>query len=305
MTRARSVFALHVGLGLAAAAVLLLALMTAVGSLSFDAPSPAALAEACITFALPDASVAAVTSLALGSLATAVLILGVRSAVRQVLASRRIVRRLLIRGRGPGGSVLFDHGQPQAFCAGLVRPRIYISTGATSLLSDDELDAVLAHEAHHVRVRDPLRVFVVRVVTDALFFLPAARRLADRYAALAELAADSAAVRKRGAQPLASALLTFEAADPAVVGIAPERVDHLLGERPAWQLPVALIAWSLTMLAAVAVVNLRLDAVHQGPQLNIPLFAAQTCMLLMAVLPVVLGGFGILGARRAIGHRSV
>jgi Zn-dependent protease with chaperone function len=200
--------------------------------------------------------------------------------------------------------VLFEHSEPRAFCAGLLRPRIYLSTGALSVLSSDELDAVLAHEAHHARVRDPLRVFVVRVVSDALFFLPAARKLAERYAALAELAADAAAVRRRGPQPLASALLTFEAADPAVVGIAPERVDHLLGERPAWQLPVALIAWALTALTAVAVVALRLDAVQvDGPVLNVPLLAAQACMLLMAALPVLLGGLSILGARRAIARR--
>lgn len=48
-------------------------------------------------------------------------------------------------------------------------------------------------------------------------------RLSRRYAALAELAADRAAVRasRDDVAPLASALLSFEAADPAVVGIAP------------------------------------------------------------------------------------
>jgi len=304
VTRARAVLALHVGLGVLATAVLVFAFATAVGGLSFTAPSVTALAQACASFVLPEVSVAAVVSLALGSLALAVLLLGLRSAARQGLASRRIVRALPRRGGGPSGAILFDHAHPQAFCAGLLRPRIYLSTGATATLSAEELQAVLAHEAHHAHVRDPLRVFVVRVVGDALFFLPAARRLAERYADLAELAADAAAVRKGGAQPLASALLTFEAADPAVVGIAPERVDHLLGARPAWQLPVALIVWSLTALTIVAVITMRLDAAQHGPALNVPLFAAQTCMLVMAFLPLLFGGLGILGARRALGRRA-
>lgn len=304
MTRARAVFALHASLGLVAAGVLMFALVAAAGGLSFDAPSASALAEACASFVLPDLGVASVASLALGSLAAAVLVLGARSAVGQVLASRRIVRGLPRRGLGPGGAVLFAHEKPQAFCAGLLRPRRYLSTGAASSLTADELDAVLAHEAHHARVRDPLRVFVVRVVSDALFFLPAARELADRYADLAEMAADSAAVRTSGAQPLASALLTFEAADPAVVGIAPERVDHLLGKRPAWQLPVALLAVSLTVLTVVAVIAVRLDAAaHHGPALNVPLFAAQACMLLMAAAPVAFGGLAILGGRGALARR--
>ena len=303
MTRARTVFALHAGLGVTATAVLLFALATAIGGLSFDAPAAAALAEACVSFVFPDLDVASVAGLAAGSLAAAGFLLGLRSAARQLLASRRIVRGILRRGAGPQGAVLFEHAQPQAFCAGLLRPRIHLSTGAVSTLSAEELDAVLAHEAHHARVRDPLRVFVVRVVSDALFFLPAARKLAERYADLAELAADSAAIRQRGAQPLASALLTFEAADPAVVGIAPERVDHLLGQRPAWQLPLALIAWSLTALTIVAVITMRIDAAQHGPALNVPLFAAQACMLLMAVMPVLFGGLGILGGRRALARQ--
>ena len=304
MTRAKAVFALHGALGIVAAGVLLFALATAVSGLSFDAPSAAALIEACASFVLPDLGVVSVLSLMLGSLAAAVFVLGVRSAVRQVLASRRIIRALSRRGQGPAGAVLFAHDKPQAFCAGLLRPRVYLSTGATSALTADELDAVLAHEAHHARVRDPLRVFVVRVVGDALFFLPASRKLAERYAALAEMAADSAAVRTGGAQPLASALLTFEAADPAVVGIAPERVDHLLGERPAWQLPVALLAWSVTALTVVAAIATRLDAAQHGPALNVPLLAAQACMLLMAAAPMVFGGIGILGTRRALARRA-
>lgn len=303
MTRARAVFALHAGLGVTATAVLLFALATAIGGLSFDPPSAAALAEACVSFVFPDLDVASVAGLAAGSLAAAVFLLALRSAVRRLVASRRIVRGLPRRGAGPHDAVLFEHAQPQAFCAGLLRPRIYLSTGAVSTLSAEELDAVLAHEAHHARVRDPLRVLVVRVVSDALFFLPAARKLAERYADLAELAADSAAIRQRGAQPLASALLTFEAADPAVVGIAPERVDHLLGKRPAWQLPLALIVWSLTALTVVAVITMRIDAAQQGAALNVPLFAAQACMLLMAVMPVLFGGLGILGARRALARR--
>jgi hypothetical protein len=91
VTRARTVFALHAGLGVVAAAVLVLALAAAIGGLSFSPPSAAALAEACVAFALPEASVASVGALALGSLAMAVLVLGLRSAARQLLASRRIV----------------------------------------------------------------------------------------------------------------------------------------------------------------------------------------------------------------------
>lgn len=305
MTPAKAIWALQSALGLAATAVLSLALAVGVGSMTFDVPSAVALADACRSLTLPDASLASVTSLALGSLAVAVMMLAARSATRQLRASRRFVRTLNVVGSGPDGAVLFEDARPQAFCAGLLRPRIYVSTGTLRALGSDELDAVMAHEAHHARLHDPLRVLIARVLSDALFFLPAVRRLADRYSALAELAADSAAVRARGTQPLASALLAFEAADPAVVGIAPERVDHLLGDRPAWELPLALMAWAVVVLTVVTVVALRLEAAQGVSGLNVPRFAADLCMVTMVVVPLVLGAAALLAARRLMAMHRV
>src|SRR5439155_13985574 len=69
---------------------------------------------------------------------------------------------------------------PQAFCVGTIRPRIYVSVGALKRLSATELDAVLAHERHHQRRRDPLRLLVVEALAHGLFFLPALRPLAVR-----------------------------------------------------------------------------------------------------------------------------
>jgi len=299
---ARAIWVLQSALGVAGVAILALSLAVALSGVTFDAPSATALAEACRSWTLPDASIASVTGLGLGSLAVAVLMLAARSATRQLRASRRFLRTLTISGAGPDGAVRFEDARPLAFCAGLLRPRVYLSTGAIRALSMEELDAVMAHEAHHARLRDPLRVLIARVLSDALFFLPAVRRLADRYSALAELAADGAAVRARGTQPLASALLAFEAADPVVVGIAPERVDHLLGDRPAWELPLALIAWAVVVLTAVAVVALRLEASREAP-LSLPMFAADLCMVAMAVVPLVFGAVALLGGRRLLTSR--
>jgi Zn-dependent protease with chaperone function len=303
VTRARVVLGLHAGLATLAAGVLGLTLFVAAQAVSLRPPSAAALATACTRFALPDVSIVSVAALAFGSLAIAVVLRSAVSLARQLRDTRRFLAALPVTGSGPRGSVLIAADTPQAFCAGLLRPRIYISHVTLKALRADELDAVLAHEAHHVRLRDPLRIALARSVSDGLFFLPAARRLADRYTALAELAADGSAVRAHGAQPLASALLAFERADPAVVGMAPERFEHLLGDPSPWQLPLALIAWAMAVLAAVAAIALRLHAADGAAMFNLPLVAAQSCMLLMAVLPVVLGASMILAGRR-IGRRG-
>ena len=303
MSKARVVLALQAGLAALAAGVLGLGLLIAASDVSLRPPSAAELAAACSRFALPEVSVVSAAVLAIGSLAVAVVVLSFRSLLRQALATRRFLAALRVTGPGPEGSVLFAGDAPHAFCAGLLRPRVYVADITLEALQAEELDAVLAHEAHHRRLRDPLRIAVARAVSDGLFFLPAARQLERRYAALAEMAADGAAVKVAGASSLASALLVCEQADPAVVGIAPERVDHLLGDRPRWELPLALIAWSVAVLAAVAAVLWRLsDASHA--MLNLPLLAAQSCMLAMAVLPVLVGAGAVLSARRLVARGS-
>lgn len=81
-------------------------------------------------------------------------------------------------------------GRPLAYCAGLIRPRVWISTGAAAALGRDELEAVLLHEAYHLRHRDPLRVFISLVLQRMFFGFPMVSALGARFAVAKELDAD-------------------------------------------------------------------------------------------------------------------
>ena len=310
MTKARAVICLLGTLALLGAGVTAVALFAAAKSVRWELPSVAAVVEACQSFALPQLTAISVVALVLGSGAFAVFALAGRSVLRQVRASRRFLATLQITGAARSAAprrFVFADEAPKAFCAGLLQPRVYVSTGAIAALADDELQAVLAHERHHARCRDPLRLLVARTASDALFFLPGMRQLADRYAALAELAADGAAVHATGGErrPLAAALLAFEAAtSPTVVGIAPERVDSLLGDRPAWQLPLTLIASALVVLTAVTVVAMRVAEASAHTALDMPLLLANACMLAMGTLPLALGAATLLTSKRALRQRA-
>lgn len=269
-------------------------------------PSLAALVAACRSFALPDATATSVLALILGSGAFGVLALAARSATRQLVASQRYLRRLDVTGPAPFVSprtFVYRGDAPQAFCGGLLRPRIFVSSATLDALTEDELEAVLAHESHHARCRDPLRLLIARTASDALFFLPGMRQIASRYAELAEVAADAAAVRASGGsgRSVAAALLAFDStASPAVVGVAPERVDNLLGDTPAWELPLALIACALVISTAVGVVALRVAEASAQSELSLPLLLANACMLVMAVIPLFLGATALLGSGRLL-----
>ena len=139
------------------------------------------------TLTAPALNTAAVVMLPLAALGLVALARGVRAGGAQVLAQHRFLDALPVVGPLPAHPdvlVVADR-RPQAFCAGHLRPRVFVSTATQRLLSPAELDAVLADEAHDRLRRDPLRIATARALCEALFFLPVLRRLTERYCALA------------------------------------------------------------------------------------------------------------------------
>jgi Zn-dependent protease with chaperone function len=298
MASARRVWALQLAVGLAGVLTTAAALLVALTRIDFSLPAPDELVAACQRYALPHLRPASALVLILGGVASAAVVRTVAAVVRQVRDSRRF-ERALETTCWVGTARVFEDDQPHAFCIGLLRSRVYVSRGALELLHDDALEAVLAHETHHARRRDPLRLLVARALADGLFFLPLVRRLAERYAALAELAADEAAAAARGGRrALASALLAFDDHPSPAVGIAPERVEHLLGRRPAWELSIVVLLGAAVTVGLLLAVTVRVAEAAGQAAVGLPALAAQACMLAMALGPVLLGAIGLLGGRR-------
>jgi Peptidase family M48 len=176
------------------------------------------------------------------------------SLVRALRGQRTFLRRLpvLCETVVHGHPVRVVPGRSGVFCAGLLRPAVYVTEGTLHAGRSAELRAILAHEEHHRARRDPLRLLCARVVADALRPLPPFASLADRQAALAELAADAASVKALGdVKPLAAALARFDASDDPGTGVAPERVDQLTGLLRAATIPSALLVAAGVALAAI------------------------------------------------------
>jgi Zn-dependent protease with chaperone function len=221
---------------------------------------------------------------------------------RELLADRRLRRALAASSPLPlHGAWMISDEHPQAFCAGLMRPRVYFSSGALELLDAPALASVLAHERHHVRHHDPLRLACGRVLAAALFFIPPHRRLVERQQALAEISADESAVLTAGGDrsALASAMLSFSQASGADAnGIDPERVDHLLGEWTQWRFPIVLcllIAGTLSLLVALAA--LAAHAAAGSATLAPPFLSSQPCVAVLAMIPAAAGLTGVAYAR--------
>jgi Zn-dependent protease with chaperone function len=160
----------------------------------------------------------------------------------------------------PGVRVL-AHPSAAAYCVPGLRSQVVVSEGALKLLSEDELAAVLAHEAAHVRERHDLVLLPFAALRRAL---PWSKVVADAQAQvelLVEMAADDRARRYCSPRRLATALLRFGTAGAmptphGMLGVHVQnvmaRVDRLIKPAPelATSVRYGFIALSVTLITA-------------------------------------------------------
>ena len=197
---------------------------------------------------------------------------------RQITATRRLVRRVesasvapplrlaeLASELGLGDRLTYvSDPDPYAFCYGFASPRICISSGMAQSLSTEELRAVLLHEQFHLGQHDPLRVLASRITAGALYLLPLAADLRDRYLVEKELRADAHVVGESSAQALASALLklyrnggSHSVAEMAAAAVGPfsimtARIHHLArASEPVMPLRFGRVAATAVMAGLV------------------------------------------------------
>lgn len=220
-------------------------------------PSLRSMAEQCTVAATPRLELGWI----LGVISTAVVLCAVLRGAGALLRAARVDVRLArlegVRWTVGGREIVrIDGTTPVAFCAGIVRPRIYVTEGAWRILTPAELEAVVHHEAYHRDRREPLRQSLRDALAAALFFVPVLRAIEPRVRVMEELHADAAALRATHGdrRPLAAALLRFETSPVAGGGVLAERVDALVGRPPGpWRIPVRCVLRSVGQLGLVGV----------------------------------------------------
>ncbi len=150
-----------------------------------------------------------------------------------------------------------------AYCIGLVRPWVVVSSRLFARLGEPGLRAVLEHEASHRRRHDPLRAALASSLAQALFFVPSLGDLAQATLAENEISADASAVGQVGRANLVSALLVL-LGHPAPAGSATMASAPLLELRldalEHGSRPVVRLARSRLVISAVLVVALLATA---------------------------------------------
>ena len=184
----------------------------------------------------------------------------VSSTVR-TLRARRHNRQLvdLVAERNPllRGTSVVDSTRPVAYCLPGGQPRLVLSRGTLSLLTYEELTAVLAHERAHLDQRHDLVVLPFVALGATFPRLAAVRTARAQVALLVELLADDRAARHHDREHLARALHKIGAGSAPGGSLTVAGGDVLLRARRLLEPPDPVPRWSrvaiLVLTAAVAV----------------------------------------------------
>ncbi|MDQ2995868.1 MAG: M56 family metallopeptidase [Chloroflexota bacterium] len=149
-----------------------------------------------------------------------------------------------------------DAAEATAFCYGLLRPRILVTTGLFNGLTLSEVDAVLRHERHHLQRRDPLRAVLWTILDHLCWWM---EKGSEHAQVARELAADRAVIAAGGRQPLASALLkllthsgsqAYHRLAVSGISVTEARINQLLQPDQPHSPTVSLDLWHIAPIAS-------------------------------------------------------
>jgi len=157
------------------------------------------------------------------------LLYGLIKGALSLFKSHRMIKGLPIVDRGLSVALIRDESVKVAFTHGLIRPKIYLSTGLLNSLTRGEARTVLLHEIHHRKSRDPLRLFLATLLRDIFFYLPIGGYIARRLHTVKEKAADDAVIKRTGDPFLFAETLLKVASFGVAMRLDVERTASIMG----------------------------------------------------------------------------
>lgn len=135
-----------------------------------------------------------VLALSLGSLSFLIQVIKTKRLVNMLMAKRvvlsprlgKIAASLQLKDK----IFIVEDTNSFSFCAGILHPRILITTSLIHTLSDKELESVFLHEKAHIQNLDPFKMLFGKTITWLFFFLPIFSEINKNMQATSEILAD-------------------------------------------------------------------------------------------------------------------
>jgi beta-lactamase regulating signal transducer with metallopeptidase domain len=120
--------------------------------------------------------------------------------------------------------------QANAFTAGLLRPRCYLTTGLRDALSNEELEIVLQHERVHARHHDPLLKWLFALASSVYPQLVATQLQQQMTLAMEQHADEAVASKRFGKSDVALTLVKVQRLAAAGLQRANEQFCYFTGD---------------------------------------------------------------------------
>ncbi len=155
--------------------------------------------------------------------------------------------------------IIFDSPSRSAFCTGLVRQKLYISTSLIKAVSENELEAILLHEKYHLMNKHFLERQLAQFIASVYPLIPILRDLARTLSLRQEQRADQYALSQTKPAYLLSAfkkVIHHPSLDivPGFSSLLEDRIHNLdaLASFKVKRSSILISFFSITMIAFVA-----------------------------------------------------
>ena len=153
----------------------------------------------------------------------------------------------------------FKSSSPSIFTAGLISPKVYISSAIFTRHDTKEIAAMIRHEINHQKNHHPLKMFIANFVKSVIPRLPIKDGFINNYLVLLEVSSDKFSEEiVQNKLPLVSALLKFQEQnfEPSIsyFNSQSERIKILVGQKKQhFKLPAAYFSLLLVTFFSTAI----------------------------------------------------
>jgi Zn-dependent protease with chaperone function len=95
---------------------------------------------------------------------------------------------------------VIDSDELVALTFGLLNPSILLSTSLIEMLDKTELEAVVFHETAHQTYQHPLKIFVLKIISEVMWYIPLTKWAYKNFKIIIELEADEHAITRMGTE---------------------------------------------------------------------------------------------------------
>lgn len=220
----------------------------------------------CLSLFMEDSFYYFLVILLINTLLTYIFLVTLLKIVNQLVLSKTFSKRLLAdkddeltafitsKYGHEGKLIVIKSNSVLAFTMGYIKPTIVLSTAMIQILEENELRAVIEHETFHKNNHDPLKIFILELIAQSLWFIPVTKWCQQNYSIISEILADEYAVRKMGSElELSTALIKLIKyhvslkASPTLVHFSGGSINFRLQQlvEPSQSIPIKLTIKSI------------------------------------------------------------